>query len=146
MPGDALPRVLVVGTLKAGKRTLINRLCSDTFEQPAQEEAIWNFSTKYYEATAKFVTHVVSGDRLDQTKQTEESEGPVEAVVLLHECTDHESFLAVKSWAESKGQEVSSGAAVCLSICNKVLGAGVWLWPQMSLLSHANISMCGFWF
>lgn len=129
MSGDALPRVLVVGTLGAGKRSLINRLCSDTAEQPAKAAAIWSFSTKYYEATAQVVTHVVPGVRLDQAKPAQQPEGPIEAIVLLHECTNHESFLAVKDWVESEGQEVSKDAAVCLSICNKVKDVGVWLWP-----------------
>lgn len=126
---DILPRVLVVGTPDAGKRTLINKLCSGTAEKPATERTTWNFSTKYYEATAEFVTHSVPGNWLDQRKHAQESEGPVEAIVLLHESTSHESFLAVKNWAESEGQEVSKDAAVCLSICNKVIGAGFPLWP-----------------
>ena len=142
MPGDALPCVLLVGTSDAGKRTLINKLCSDTAEQPAKAGAVWSFSTKYYEATAKLVTHVIPGVRLDQTKQVEEPEGPVEAIVLLHECTKHESFLAVKDWVESEGQDVRKDAAVCLSICNKVMGASIWLWPCVSLSSQSNTHTC----
>ncbi|KAK9839057.1 hypothetical protein WJX74_008568 [Apatococcus lobatus] len=119
MPAEPLPYVLVVGTSKAGKSTLISRLCSTAAVEPARESTTWHFFTKYYEAKAKLVTLEVP-DTQPGSSHPSGIEGPVEAIVLLHDCTEHGSFTAVKSWAENQGKDLSQDAAVCLAVANKV--------------------------
>ena len=119
MPAESLPRILVVGSSGAGKRTLIQKLCADTIEQPDSGATTWRFSNKYYEASTRLVKVEVPSNP-PETSRALDTEGPVEAVVLLHDCTEHRSFLAVKAWAEAEGRDIGKEAAVCLCVANKV--------------------------
>ncbi len=121
MTSDALPQVLIAGQAQGGKTRLATKLGS-TSDNVDHVKDVWHFSTKYYEAAAKLVRVSLPG--LDLHRADSEEAGPVEAVILLHDCTQHQSFLSAKDYFEGPGNEVCKTADICLCIANKVGNVG----------------------
>ena len=113
----SLPCALIVGSTGVGKASLTAKLCPFFKPDQAGQTAIWHISNKYYDADVGLIT---SHPEAQQSQATAAS-GRVEAVVILHDCTTHDSFVATRDWAEGPGAELVEHAAICLCIANKVL-------------------------